>query len=208
MFSGIVQELGEVISTESTESGFELGLEVEFNFLKGLRKGDSIAINGVCLTVIRFIENKVWFDVIHETIRSTNLGDLRLRDKVNLERSLCQGDEIGGHLVSGHISGKSKAILKRADQELELVIQKGLIWGKYIFNKGCVAINGVSLTIARNKKKSFSVFLIPETIDSTNLAQFNNDIIVNIEVDSQVIAIVETTESFLKSRSEKFEVIK
>ena len=89
-----------------------------------------------------------------------------------------------------------------------MVIQKRLIWCKYIFNKGYVAINGASLTIARNKKNSFSVFLIPETIDLTNLAQFNNDIIVNIEVDSQVIAIVETTESFLKSRSEKFEVIK
>ena len=69
MFSGIVQELGKVISTESTESGLELGLEVEFNFLKDLRKGNSIAINGVCLTVIRFTENQVWFDVIHETIR-------------------------------------------------------------------------------------------------------------------------------------------
>ena len=208
MFSGIVQELGKVISTESTESGLELGLEVEFNFLKDLRKGNSIAINGVCLTVIRFTENKVWFDVIHETMRSTNLGDLSLRDKVNLERSLRQGDEIGGHLVSGHISGKSKAILKKSDQELELVIQKSLIWGKYIFNKGYVAINGASLTIARNKKKSFSVFLIPETIDATNLAQFNSDIIVNIEVDSQAVVIVEATESFLKSRSKKFEAMK
>ena len=135
MFTGIIEEVGQISAIYKSEDLFQISVKTDSILIES-KVGDSISINGVCLTVIRFIENKVWFDVIHETIRSTNLGDLSLRDKVNLERSLSQGDEIGGHLVSGHISGKSKAILKRSDQELELVIQKSLIWGKYIFNKG------------------------------------------------------------------------
>ena len=113
---------------------------------------------------------------------------------VNLERSLKYGGEIGGHLLSGHIYGVSFASILNSGNEIELVIEKPAELSKYIFNKGYIAINGASLTIAKNGKDSLSIFLIPETINSTNLGKNKEPFLVNIEVDSQTVAIVDTTE--------------
>ena len=126
---------------------------------------------------------------------------MKVGSLVNIERSLRYGGEIGGHILSGHITGTAKAIIKKNISEMELVIEKQIEWSKYIFNKGYIAINGASLTIAKNEDKTFSIFLIPETIASTNLSLRDKDFAVNIEIDSQTIAIVNTTERLLKDIS-------
>ncbi|MDG2060772.1 MAG: riboflavin synthase subunit alpha [SAR86 cluster bacterium] len=194
MFSGIIQEIGKVKEFAEEISGFKLGLEVKSQFLSRLTKGDSISVNGTCLTVVNLSYRTVYFDVIHETLRATNLKDLEMGSLVNLERSLKYGGEIGGHLLSGHIYGVSFASILNSGNEIELVIEKPAELSKYIFNKGYIAINGASLTIAKNGKDSLSIFLIPETINSTNLGKNKEPFLVNIEVDSQTVAIVDTTE--------------
>ena len=123
------------------------------------------------------------FDVIKETLRITNLDDIQVGNMVNLERSLRYGDEVGGHILSGHVSCKGKSRLLQNDGEIELRIECPKEWLDFILLKGYVAINGASLTVAKKEKNSFSVFLIPETLSATNLSGFVEDSFLNIEVD-------------------------
>jgi riboflavin synthase len=123
------------------------------------------------------------FDVIKETLRVTNLDDLKVGSAVNLERSLKFGDEVGGHLLSGHVSCKGKSQLIQRDGEVELRIECPEEWLEFIFLKGYVALNGVSLTVAKVEEGSFSVYLIPETLKATNLSESSEGSYFNIEVD-------------------------
>ena len=201
MFSGLVQDLGEVAHLSLEDMGTCIEIEVNPKLTIDLNIGDSISVDGVCLTVSSFKASSLKFDVIHQTLRISNLNELKVGSLVNIERSLRYGGEIGGHILSGHITGTAKAIIKKNISEMELVIDKKIEWSKYIFNKGYIAINGASLTIAKNEDKTFSIFLIPETIASTNLSLRDKNFIVNIEIDSQTIAIVNTTERLLKDIS-------
>ena len=188
MFTGIVQELGSVNALLKNELGFTLKVDVNEGFSDGLLIGASIAVNGCCLTVTKFDENSISFDVIKETIRVTNLEYLELADKVNLERSLKYGDEVGGHILSGHVSCCAEAILKEQEGETELVMKCPSEWRKYILLKGYVAVNGASLTVAQVSHDGFSVFLIPETLASTNLSLIEDKDQVNIEIDQATMA--------------------
>ena len=201
MFSGLVQDLGEVVHLSLEDMGTCIEIEVNPKLTIDLNIGDSISVDGVCLTVSSFKASRLKFDVIHQTLRISNLNELKVGSLVNIERSLRYGGEIGGHILSGHITGTAKAIIKKNILEMELVIEKQIEWSKYIFNKGYIAINGASLTIAKNEDKTFSIFLIPETIASTNLSLRDKNFAVNIEIDSQTIAIVNTTERLLKDIS-------
>ena len=201
MFSGLVQDLGEVAHLSLEDMGTCIEIEVNPKLTIDLNIGDSISIDGVCLTVSSFKASRLKFDVIHQTLRISNLNELKVGSLVNIERSLRYGGEIGGHILSGHITGTAKAIIKKYISEMELVIEKQIEWSKYIFNKGYIAINGASLTIAKNEDKTFSIFLIPETIASTNLSLRDKNFAVNIEIDSQTIAIVNTTERLFKDIS-------
>ena len=132
MFTGIVQEIGIISNKEETESGVRLEVKVSETFLNKLEKGASISVNGVCLTVIESKNDIVSFDVIPETLRVTNIEFLSIDSKVNLERSLKFGDEVGGHILSGHISCRAPSQLISSDDEIELRVQCPKEWIHYI----------------------------------------------------------------------------
>jgi riboflavin synthase len=200
MFTGIVQEIGIISKKEETNSGISLEINTSEIFLEKLEIGASIAVNGVCLTVIKFSKAKanVAFDVIPETLRVTNLNNLLKDAKVNLERSLKFGDEVGGHVLSGHVSCTASSKLIKSENEIELVISCPKEWINYIFHKGYVSINGASLTVAKKEDETFSVFLIPETLKATNLSEVLDEDILNIEVDQTTYAAVKAVEARLE----------
>tara|TARA_Y200000002_G_scaffold86076_1_gene68523 strand:- start:720 stop:1313 length:594 start_codon:yes stop_codon:yes gene_type:complete len=197
MFTGIVQLKSKKKKIIKKKFGAELSIEVEDGFTKNLKKGDSISVNGVCLTVCSFTKKNIKFEIIHESLRLTNLTK-NSSIPLNLERSLKMGDEIGGHLVSGHIHGMGKVEAFKKGKEKILTISKPAEIKEYIFKKGYVAINGISLTVSSSNKKNFSVSLIPETVERTNLAEIKKGDYLNIEADQQTIAIVETVKNIKK----------
>ena len=152
MFTGIVQELGTVTDKEETKAGVRLIVHAAEPFLKDLEIGASISVNGVCLTVVEFTKETISFDVIPETLRITNLEFISVDSQVNLERSLKFGDEVGGHILSGHISCRAPSRLIRKIDEVELVVECPKEWSSYILHKGYVAINGASLTVAEKAR--------------------------------------------------------
>ena len=192
MFSGIVQEFSKKTEVKSKDYGINLSVRVTKKFTKGLKKGDSVAVNGVCLTVKKFNSDTINFDVIHESLKLTNLKSLNSKLPLNLERSLKMGDEIGGHLVSGHIHSKGKILDFKKSKETLLKIELPKSIKGYILKKGYVALNGISLTVVNVDSKSFSVSLIPETLENTNLKFLKKGDLLNIEADQQTVAIVET----------------
>ena len=190
MFTGIVQAKGVVSEIKSFEQGQRLSVEVDKDFLKRLKRGASIAVNGVCLTVTDFSEGSVNFDVIEETLKVTNLSYFKEGDLVNMERSLKFGDEVGGHILSGHVSCTCEATKYEGDKETEIRVNAPKEWIKFIFKKGYVALNGVSLTVGKVESNYFSVYLIPETLEVTNLGTNSKNLMLNLEVDQNTVAIV------------------
>ena len=198
MFTGIVQELGTVTNKEETKAGIRLIVHTAEPFLKDLEIGASISVNGVCLTVVEFTKETISFDVIPETLRITNLEFISVDSQVNLERSLKFGDEVGGHILSGHISCRAPSRLIRKIDEVELVVECPKEWSSYILHKGYVAINGASLTVAKKEECSFSVYLIPETLNATNLSKISDGDLLNIEIDQATYAAIKAAEERLK----------
>lgn len=181
MFTGIIEEMGIVKSIKSKV------ITIEANkIFDDLKLGDSVSVNGTCLTVSSF-SNKIFnADITSETLSRTNLGDLKSGFKVNLERALTLNGRLGGHIVSGHIDGVGivKNISKKSE-DIELVIEVPTNLMKYIIEKGSVAIDGISLTVAKvdNNKNNFSVAIIPHTLKETVLYYKKAGDKVNIEND-------------------------
>ena len=189
MFTGIVSELAVVISVEQKID--HLHLVIQSRLTSGLVVGASIAIDGVCLTVTSFQGDRVEFDVITETLHKTNLGELSSGSTVHLERSLRFGDEVGGHLVSGHVHGVGRVMaVERSPFKLWIQVSSDL--SGYIFQKGFISLAGVSLTVVDRLDDRFSVALIPETLRSTKFADAQIGHTLNIELDQQTKTIVET----------------
>lgn len=202
MFTGIVTHKAPVETADVRGGILRLKLKTPAGFTKNLQTGASISVNGVCLTVIGFDEASVAFDVIDETLRLTNLEGLTPGAMVNLERAAAFGDEIGGHLLSGHI--QAQAALKtrsHTDDNVEMVLSFDPVWQKYVIAKGYIAVNGCSLTIGRVENGCFSLHLIPETLRLTNLEQAQPGTKFNIEFDHQTMTIVDTVERVLESRN-------
>ena len=201
MFSGIVQGKGKVlkIKTKKDHLSYEISFPKGFN--KNLKKGASISVNGVCLTSLDNGKKNLNFDIIDETLSRTNLGSLKEGSVVNLERSISASSEIGGHLMSGHIhfTGKLKSILDKESTK-DIAIYFPNKFKKYIFEKGYIGINGCSLTIGKVSKKFFLIHLIPETLAVTNLGDLISKSLVNVEIDQNTIAIVETVEKTLAAQ--------
>ncbi len=199
MFTGIVQGVGEIIAITSvnTVTSMTIGLPN----VEKLDIGASVSINGVCLTVVSIESNNVQFDIIDETLARTNLGDISVGDFVNIERSLKFGDEIGGHILSGHIfdTGIIKSKAKKGDQ-MSLSILAPLSVQKYLTEKGYIAIDGISLTVGEIKNGCFELHIIPETMRLTILDSKEVGDIVNIEIDSNTQLIVATIERLLEER--------
>ena len=170
MFTGIVEYQAKILAVEKTPSGKQIKLEFDEERLKNLVEGASVAVNGVCLTATKIENNKVHFDLIEETLSKTNFNDLDFGDFVNIERALKFGDEIGGHLLSGHIlktvpflgyDEEKKYHFFAGDKEIQ----------PYLHYKGFVALNGASLTLNEVTTNAFAVSIIPYTLKHTNLSK-------------------------------------
>lgn len=203
MFSGIIQAKGQIIELKKDPHVLTYGLEPPIAFLEGLKEGASVSVDGVCQTVVSLTDKMVWFEAIQETLQRTTLKHLLPGSLVNVERSLRFGEEIGSHILSGHIEGVGSLLAKNANR---YEVSCPDIWMKYLFLKGSIAIDGVSLTISSIdfSKSSFTVDLIPETLKRTTLASKQIGDGFNIEIDSQTKIIVETLERTLKKHPSSF----
>lgn len=182
MFTGIVQALGSVRVVEDLGAAARLGVDGEI--LDALSGGESIAVNGVCLTVAEIEPNGFTADVMLETLRRTTLGTLRAGDRVNLERSVTPTSLLGGHIVQGHVDGVATVAALRPSEhwrEVELSLPADLM--AYVVEKGSIALDGVSLTIASLGESTVTVSLIPETLARTTLGTRAVGDQVNVEVD-------------------------
>jgi riboflavin synthase len=181
MFTGLVETLGAITSLTHTGSGIRLSLKPISDY--AVQLGDSISINGVCLTVTKH-NGDVSFDVSPETMKSTNLGELQVGDRVNLERALRLSDRLGGHIVSGHVDNVGRIISRKPDGEYTFyTFESPAEILKYVVKKGSIAIDGISLTVNDLDNRSFSVAIIPHTLTATNLGGKNIGDKVNLEVD-------------------------
>lgn len=203
MFTGIVQTQAIVDAIEDKSQFRHLRLKIKPEYLNQLEIGASIAVNGCCLTVVAFDLHAgvAEFDIIDETLRLTNLGELAVNDRVNVERSLTMGRELGGHIVSGHIHCTG-TITKRNEtaENCAMHIDVEPRWLEYILPKGFIAVNGASLTIGKVDQQGFWLHLIPETLSATNLGSAGTGSRVNLEMDQQTMTIVETVKRVLAHR--------
>lgn len=183
MFTGIVEETGRIVAFTRKADAWSLQITAK-RALQGAELGDSIAVNGCCLTIVKFDEQHLWFDVLEETRRLTNFGKLAEGAAVNLERSLRFDGKIGGHFVSGHIDGLGIIeILERRGADYFLQLRTPLGSGRYCIHKGSIAIDGISLTIAETAGDTVTVWLIPHTMTMTNLHAKQVGDGVNLEFD-------------------------
>jgi riboflavin synthase len=183
MFTGLVEEIGIIKSITKGAKSSKITIEAS-NVLKNVKLGDSICTNGVCLTVTGFDKKSFIVDVMGETMRRSNLSNLKKGEKVNLERAMQVGDRLGGHIVSGHIDGVGH--IKEFQQEenaIWITISAAKEVLKYIIYKGSIAIDGVSLTVAYVDDKGFKVSIIPHTQTETTLVKKQIGDVVNLECD-------------------------
>ena len=193
MFTGLVEGRGRVESFAAADGFWRLVVTVPD--ADGLELGASVAIDGVCLTAVAIDGLSVAFDVIAETMQRSTLGDRNVGDDVNVERALRFGDEVGGHLVSGHVfdTGRTETVAYSGDA-CDLRVEATEATMRYIFEKGYIAISGISLTVGMCDKEGFHLHLIPETLARTTLGSAKVGDRVNLEVDPITVAAVETVE--------------
>lgn len=203
MFTGIVQGTAQLHSViEKTDFRTHI-MKMPQELLNDLEIGASVAHNGVCLTVTKIEQDLVHFDLMAETLRITNLGKLQQGDFVNIERAMRFGAEVGGHILSGHVyctAEVTQRIVKENNLQIWFALPNEEVM-KYVLTKGFIAIDGISLTIGEVKDRTFCVNLIPETIERTLIAKRAVGEAVNIEIDPQTQAIVDTVERYLSRRA-------
>lgn len=183
MFTGIIEEVGTVRTINKTTKQSRLTVSANL-VLENLKIGDSIAVNGVCLTVINFDQKRFCVDVMNETIQRTAYLQLKVNSHVNLERAMQLNGRLGGHLVSGHVDGTGTIIqIKKDLNATRYTIQTTPVLLKYIVEKGSIAIDGISLTVVSVNESSFAVSLIPHTMQVTTIAYKKVNDLVNLEND-------------------------
>ena len=180
MFTGLVADLGTVRAVEASDAGVRLTVRTAL----GLREGDSVAVNGVCLTATSLPDGAFTADVMHETLRRSSLGALAEGSKVNLELPLRADDRLGGHFVQGHVDGLGMvwAVRKEGFSRVVSIGAPPEIM-RYVIEKGSIAVDGVSLTVSELGEDWFQVSLIPETLERTTLGEATSGMRVNLEVD-------------------------
>ena len=184
MFTGIIQTIGKISKIESNDSNSRIVFEVEKFILDDIRIGDSISVNGVCLSVIKKSDDTFSVDVSYETMRLTTFSVLKVNNNVNLEKAMILSDRINGHFVSGHIDGTG--IIKEKKKEGRstfFLIEFPKDLKKFVSKKGSISIDGVSLTINITQGNSFGVNIIPHTLSETIMSEYKEGDKVNIEVD-------------------------
>ncbi|MDI1337892.1 MAG: riboflavin synthase [Lacunisphaera sp.] len=183
MFTGIIEETGRVASFQPAADAWQLQLAAKV-VTGDVALGDSIAVNGCCLTVTKFAAGHLWFDVLEETRRLTSFAQLAPGSAVNLERSLRADSRLGGHFVSGHIDAPGRIeVFEPRGKDHYMRVQVPAGQGRYLVYKGSVAIDGISLTVAEAAGDSFVVWLIPHTLAVTNLGEKKVNDTVNLEFD-------------------------
>ncbi len=204
MFTGIVQLNAPVVSVIKRSGLLHVALELGEAFVIGLERGASVAVDGVCLTALDIKGGRVAFDVMQETLEKTSLSSLAIGRRVNVERSTRFGDEVGGHVVSGHVTGVGEIIDVRQSENNQVVtFRVPQTWMKYILPKGFIALDGASLTIVDVDRvnNTFTVALIPETLRLTTFGWKREGDRVNVEIDSRTQAIVDTVENYLSQKN-------
>ncbi|MCG6944190.1 MAG: riboflavin synthase [Deltaproteobacteria bacterium] len=183
MFTGLVEGTGTLKTVEPRGKDMRLSIEASFE-LEGFQLGESVSVDGVCLTVVSWEARTFTVDVSQETLNRSTLGQRHRGDEVNLERALRLGDRLGGHLVNGHVDGKAGVIgRKRRGDSWVFQFKVAVELGRYIIEKGSVAVNGVSLTVNGCDENSFEVNIVPHTFEVTTLEGLQVGDEVNIEVD-------------------------
>ena len=195
VFTGIVEGTGIISKIIRKENLSSMIIQTSSEFNKGIQVGASVCVDGVCLTATKINLDSLEFDVIIETLNVTTLGDIRTNSVVNIERSMKLGDEIGGHIISGHVF--DTVIIKEINKPKNnyiLTLKCNSRLQKYIFSKGYISLNGISLTIGEVDKTSntFTVYLIPETLRLTNIIHKVVGDSINIEIETQTRNTVDT----------------
>ncbi|MBI4599220.1 riboflavin synthase subunit alpha [Candidatus Uhrbacteria bacterium] len=193
MYTGIVAGSFPVTRVHDQEGLRTFVVALDTERLHGLKIGGSVSVSGVCLTVVGIQNDQVTFDAMRETLEKTTIGSLTVGDRVHIERSAKIGDEIGGHLMSGHVSAKAKVVsIEHTPNNFVLRLELDPEWMKYVFPKGFIAVDGASLTVVDTFPDGFTVHLIPETLLRTTFGEKKEGDWINIECDPQTQAIVET----------------
>jgi len=202
MFTGIVHSTATIKECQETPGIYTICLEFSDELLRKLEIGASVAIDGVCLTVTSIKNSLVCFDIISSTQSVTTLSKPEVGQKVNVERSMKMDSEVGGHEISGHVdcTAEIKAV-EKPEGNFRLLFSVKPEWVKYIFPKGFIAVNGVSLTVGQVNREEleFDVWLIPETLKRTNLQQLTPGDRVNIEIHKNTQVLVDTINEAVKS---------
>ena len=183
MFTGIVEELAQIKSIEPKSKGIRYAISSEV-VVDDLKIGDSISVNGVCLTIVKRGKDSFCMDLVEETLNKSNLGELKVGDSVNLERAMKVSDRLGGHIVQGHVETLG-VILEKQMQDEEAILSVGLDpeWMRFCIPKGSITLDGVSLTIARINGNIIEIALIPHTLENTTLGIKGKSETLNIETD-------------------------
>ena len=202
MFTGITRGTFAVTAVERAPNLLRYAVALDAELSAGLAIGASGALAGVCQTVVRLQEHEVWFDAIRETLEKTTLDTLQPGRRVSVERSYRIGDELGGHVVAGHVTGTGTIEqVRREGHDVSLRIAIPGAWMKYVLAKGFIAVDGSSLTVGETARSGhFDVHLVPETLRLTNLGNKQPGDRVNIELDPRTVAIVDTVERVLEER--------
>lgn len=183
MFTGIVEETGEVISFVEQANAWRLTLAAKV-VTGDLKMGDSVAVNGCCLTVVALTQSEIQFDLLAESVRLTSIGSVGVGGKVNLERALLPTTRMGGHFVSGHVDGMGEIeAIEPRGKDFYFRIKPEAEKLKYIVSKGCITVDGISLTVAEVDDSGFAIWLIPHTMEVTNLHTKQVGDPVNLEYD-------------------------
>mgnify|MGYP000565811954 FL=1 len=201
MFSGIVQTVGKIESIKDKNHIKTIRIETHGDYLEDIAIGQSVSVDGVCLSLVKKNNEYCEFEAVEETINRTTLGSYKQGTKVNLEKSLKFGDTVGGHFVSGHIHTKGRIVeVELIGESKNILVEIEEKWIKYLTEKGYISVNGASITIGKVIKNTFYVHLIPETLKTTNLDELIYDNYVNLEFDQATIAIVDTTERLINQK--------
>ena len=201
MFSGIVQTVGKIESIKDKNHIKTIRIETHGDYLKDIAIGQSVSVDGVCLSLVKKNNEYCEFEAVEETINRTTLGSYKQGTKVNLEKSLKFGDTVGGHFVSGHIHTRGRIVeVELVGESKNILVEIEEKWIKYLTEKGYISVNGASITIGKVSKNTFYIHLIPETLKTTNLDDLIYDNYVNLEFDQATIAIVDTTERLINQK--------
>ena len=183
MFTGLVETMGQVHALEPRTAGVRLGIDAPA-IAEGIQIGDSIANNGCCLTVVQINATLLGFDAGPETLACTNLGQKQVGDNINLERSVCLGDRLGGHLVTGHVDGLGELVKREDDQDWSTFwFKTPPNLSRQMASKGSITVDGISLTLVDVTDAQFSVALIPHTLEVTTFGKLQVGDQVNLETD-------------------------